>query len=105
MLFIETPVFTELVEAYLSHESYVELQRALILRPNVGDIIPGGGGIRKLRWGLESRGKRGGLRGIYYWCVSEDTFYMLFLYKKNEQEDLTSAQIRSLQRLVKEYLV
>jgi hypothetical protein len=103
MLFIETPVFTELVEAYLSHESYVELQRALILRPIAGPVIPGSGGIRKLRWRTEYGGKRGGLRIIYYWYVSADTFYMLFLYKKNEQEDLTPTQMRSLQRLVKEY--
>lgn len=104
MLFIETPVFTDLVEKHISHDSYVELQRALILRPNAGEIIPGSGGIRKLRWGLASRGKRGGLRILYYWRVDEDTFYMLFLYKKNEQEDLTQAQIKALRRLVEEYL-
>jgi hypothetical protein len=76
----------------------------LILRPDAGAIIPGSGGIRKLRWGSAYGGKRGGLRVIYYWRVSEETFYMLFLYKKNEQEDLTPVQVKSLQRLVREYL-
>ncbi len=104
MLFIETPIFTEVVQAHLSDESYSELQQALILRPDAGNVIPGSGGLRKLRWRTEHGGKRGGLRVIYYWYVGGETFYMVFLYKKNEQEDLTRNQIKVLRRLVEEYL-
>jgi hypothetical protein len=104
MVFIETPVFTELIEDYLSDENYAELQQVLILRPDAGVVIPGSGGLRKLRWKTEHSGKRGGLRIIYYWWVKEDIFFMLFLYKKNEQEDLTPQQIKLLRRLVEEYL-
>ncbi len=104
MLFIETPIFTEVVQEYLSDESYSELQQALILRPDAGNVIPGSGGLRKLRWRTKHEGKRGGLRIIYYWYVSGETFYMVFLYKKNEQEDLTHSQIKVLRRLVEEYL-
>jgi hypothetical protein len=65
-------------------------------------VVPGGGGIRKLRWAAEGRGKRGGLRVIYYWAATEDVCYMLYAYAKNEQGDLTRAQIRVLSRLVRE---
>jgi mRNA-degrading endonuclease RelE of RelBE toxin-antitoxin system len=104
MTFIETPVFTKLVEAYLSQESYIELQQALLFRPETGVVMPRSGGLRKMRWGSGQRGKRGGLRVIYYWDKPHDVFYMLFLYPKSEQEDLTPAQVKRLRDLVREYL-
>ena len=64
--FIETPGFTKLLPQYLSDDEYAELQRVLIKQPEVGDIVPGTGGVRKMRWRLSGRGKRGGLRVIYY---------------------------------------
>lgn len=102
MRFIETPVFTSLVRRHLPDEQYRALQLALLLRPEQGALIRGSGGLRKLRWAPEGRGKRGGLRVIYYWAVEQDVCYMLYLYGKNEQGDLTPTQIRVLGRLVRE---
>ena len=102
MRFVETPVFTAALRRHLPDEEYRSLQLTLVLRPDQGRLIPRGAGLRKLRWKAEGRGKRGGLRVIYYWAVSDDACYMLYLYAKNEQGDLTAAQIRELARLVRE---
>ena len=102
MLFIETPVFTDFVQKALDDDAYRALQVALLLRPEQGALISGSGGLRKVRWGVEGRGKRGGLRVIYFWEKARATCYMLFLYRKNEQGDLASAQVRTLARLVRE---
>lgn len=102
MRFVETPIFTEDVERDLSVEEYRQLQVALLLRPTQGALIRGSGGLRKIRWGRPGMGKRGGLRVIYFWEVSSETFYMLMVYRKNDQEDLTPKQVAILQRLVKE---
>ena len=64
--------------------------------------MPASGGVRKLRWQAVGRGKRGGLRVIYYWAVEEESFYILYLYAKNEQGDLAPAQVRQLAGLVRE---
>jgi hypothetical protein len=104
MLFIETPIFTKLVTDLISDDEYRKLQLALVLRPEAGKIIPGSGGIRKIRWKSGGSGKRGGLRVIYFWDVPEDTIYMLLIYKKSRQEDLTSNQLKTLRNLVKEFL-
>jgi len=102
MRFLETPIFTRAVVEHLSDEDYRALQLALLLRPNVGARIRGSGGLRKIRWSLAGRGKRGGLRVIYYWEETSETFYMLYVYPKNEQEDLTPQQLRMLRGLVRE---
>lgn len=70
--------------------------------PEQGVLIPGGAGLRKLRWGAEGRGKRGGVRTIYYWAVDHDLCYMVYMYAKNEQGDLSPTQIRTLTRVVRE---
>ena len=67
MVFIEAPVFTRLVADYLSDDEYGALQWAPALRPDAGSVIPGSGGVRKLRWAGSGLGKRGGLRVVYYW--------------------------------------
>jgi hypothetical protein len=100
--FVETPVFTGLVSKRLDDDDYRALQITLLLRPEQGALIPGSGGLRKIRWGAEGRGKRGGFRIIYFWHRSSATCYMLFLYQKNEQEDLTGSQVRELGRIVRE---
>lgn len=102
MRFVETPVFTDLVSKRLDDEDYRALQITLLLRPEQGPVIPGSGGLRKIRWSAEGRGKRGGFRIIYFWDKRSSTVYMLFLYQKNEQGDLSAAQIRTLARLVRE---
>lgn len=102
MRFVETHVFTELVCERLGDDTYRALQIALLLRPEQGALIRSSGGLRKVRWGAQGGGKRGGFRIIYYWHKASRTFYMLFLYRKNEQGDLTAAQTRTLARVVRE---
>lgn len=104
MKFIETPIFTRLVTQAMSDDDYRALQEALLRRPAHGDLIEGTGGIRKLRWGSEGRGKRGALRVIYYWHVKAEIFLMLYIYRKNEQKDLTTAQRKLFAKIVREEL-
>ena len=102
MRFVETPVFTRIVDRLLDDDDYRSLQIALMLRPEQGPVIRGGGGLRKVRSARPGGGKSGGLRIIYYWAPSETAFYMLYAYSKNEQDDLTPAQARTLGVLVRE---
>ena len=102
MRFVETPIFTRRLGDHLDDEAYRALQIALLLRPEQGPVIPRSGGLRKVRWAAAGRGKRGGVRVIYYWAPAEAVLYMLYLYAKNEQGDLTTAQVRVLARLVRE---
>ena len=95
-------MFTGLVRKSLDDDEYRALQLTLLLRPEQGPLIPGSGGLRKIRWGKEGRGKRGGLRVIYYWDKRSSMCFMLFLFAKNEQGDLTPSQVRTLARLVRE---
>jgi hypothetical protein len=102
MRFVETPMFTAEITALLTDEEYRALQIALALRPEQGVLIRASGGLRKVRWGAGGRGKRGGIRVVYYWEQAEDLCYMLFAYPKSAQEDLTPAQLRLLRQVVKE---
>jgi mRNA-degrading endonuclease RelE of RelBE toxin-antitoxin system len=104
MIFIETPLFTKLIKNLLPDENYRLLQQTILIRPEVGDLIRGSGGLRKIRWNTPGSGKRGGLRIIYYWDVPEETIYMLLPYKKSKQKDLTAAQLKALRGLIKEGL-
>ena len=102
MRFIETPIFTRAVVAMLKDDEYRLLQLALLERPKRGAVIRSCGGLRKLRWPLPGQGKRGGLRVIYFWDETSETFYLLYVYPKNAQEDLTARQLQVLSRLVRE---
>ena len=104
MRFVETPIFTAAIRSALADEDYRALQIALLLRPEQGPVIPGSGGLRKVRWAGSGRGKRGGLRITYYWHPGTETFYLLYVYAKNAQEDLTPAQLKTLRRLIQEEL-
>ncbi len=101
MRFIETPIFTASVRKHLDDDDYRAPQLALVLRPEQGALIRGGAGLRKLRWGAEGRGKRGRVRTIYYWAVEEEVCFMLFMFAKNEQGDLTAKQLQALASLVR----
>lgn len=79
------------------------LEQAIAFDPAIGDVIPGLGGIRKLRFGLGRKGKRGGGRAIYFLMVSEDTAIMLFAYAKNEQEDLTTQQRKAALEIMRTF--
>ena len=96
MVFIETSLFTRLVSQHFSDDEYAALQAALILHPEAGDLIPGSGGVRKLRWRGSSRGKRGGLRIIYYWRNRAGQVWMLTLYAKNEQTNIPPHILRAI---------
>jgi mRNA-degrading endonuclease RelE of RelBE toxin-antitoxin system len=102
MLVVETPVFTRGVLKLLTDDDYRLLQHELVARPDVGNIIRGSGGLRKVRWAATGRGKRGGVRVIYYWSVDREIILMLLIYGKNEQDDLTAEQLRALKGLVEE---
>ena len=102
-VFIETSIFTKAIERFLPDESYRMLQSVLMLRPDAGSVIRGSGGLRKIRWSLPGSGKRGALRVIYFWSPP-DTIFMLFPYRKTDQEDLTSEQLKLLRKMVKEFL-
>jgi len=102
MVIIETSVFTKQVTKLLTDDEYRELQFVLIQHPDAGQLIIGSGGLRKLRWQIRGRGKRGGARIIYYWEVSEDQLLMLMIYPKSKQTDLTPAQLRILKQIVEE---
>jgi len=105
MVIIETSIFTRRITEMMSDEDYSEMQASIIARPDTGALMRGSGGIRKLRWAASGRGKRGGLRVIYYWAVSQDQILMLYVYPKNEMEDLTSDQLKILRQVVeKEFL-
>ncbi|ANN73244.1 hypothetical protein CAL26_01345 [Bordetella genomosp. 9] len=102
MEFIETPVFTKLITALLSDEEYTGLQKLLIENPERGDLIRGGGGIRKVRYGRQGTGKSGGIRVIYYWLSEDHQIYMLVAYPKSKKDNLTPDEIAVLCELVKE---
>ena len=102
MEFIETPVFTRRIAEILTDDEYRSLQEKLVENPMAGKLIPRGKGLRKYRWALSGRGKRGGARIIYYLYLSDDKIYMLFPYKKSDQGDLTAEQVKLLINYVKE---
>jgi len=103
MMIIETPIFTKLITQIMSDDEYRALQEALIMRPELGVVIKNSGGLRKLRWSLQGRGKSGGVRVIYYWMNADEQLYMLLAYPKNEQENLTDAQLSALRAIVQRW--
>jgi hypothetical protein len=98
--FVETKLFTELVQDYLSDDEYAAMQQFLLVNPEAGDVIPASGGVRKLRWGVAGRGKRGGLRVIYFLRRRNDEVWMLTLYAKNVADNIPSKVLKKIKEAI-----
>lgn len=102
-VFIELPAFERHRGDYLNDDGFRQLQLVLMVNPEAGDVIEGTGGLRKLRFGdsRRSKGKRGGLRVIYYFWSGGPEFWLFTLYDKDEAADLTPKQRALLKERVK----
>ena len=100
--FIETRLFTRLVLEYLSDDEYGALQQALVEDPESGPVIPGSGGVRKLRWAAPGRGTRGGYRIIYYVKRANGVIWMLTMYPKNVAENIPAHILRQIRKEVED---
>jgi len=105
-LFVELPAFERNRSEYLTDEGFRGLQNEMIKTPEAGDLIPGTGGLRKLRHGDTTRGKgkRGGLRIIYFWWEPKRQFWLFTLYDKDELDDLSPKEKAVLKTLLKQEL-
>jgi mRNA-degrading endonuclease RelE of RelBE toxin-antitoxin system len=99
IIFIESAVFTADVKELLSDEEYAALQAHLASRPDAGDLITQTGGLRKIRWSSQGRGKRGGTRVIYYHVVAQAHIRMILIYRKGVKDDLTPREKAVLRKL------
>jgi hypothetical protein len=101
MIFIETSVFTRQVQALLTDDEYADLQRWLVANPEAGDVIKDTGGLRKVRWALDARGKgkRGGVRVICFHVNDKAQIRMLLIYSKGVKDDLSAAEKRVLKAI------
>ncbi|MGP1675834.1 MAG: type II toxin-antitoxin system RelE/ParE family toxin [Burkholderiales bacterium] len=102
MVFVELTPFIAFRAEHWNDEDLRSLQNFLLASPDAGDVIPGGSGLRKLRWSAQGRGKRGGARVIYYRHVPGERIYLIYAYVKSVQTDLTREQIKVLTQLMKD---
>lgn len=100
MVFVETTIFTKRVLELLDDDSYAQLQLQIAAHPESGALIRGSGGMRKIRWAGHGRGKRGGVRVIYYWWSTQDRITMLLIYPKNEQDSLSPHEVKVLRQIL-----
>ena len=96
MIFEEDPEFTERALRLIGDDGIFELQKFLHEQPDAGDMIPGSGGCRKLRWAAKGRGKRGGSRVIYFWVSADDRILLLDIHAKNQSENFSQAKLKEL---------
>jgi len=102
MEFIEATAFTKYIYTYLSEDEYVGLQSFLLQYPEAGQVVPGSGGVRKLRWGMAGKGKRGGVRIIYYFKRQDAEIWLLTIYAKNETTNIPGHILRQIAREINE---
>jgi mRNA-degrading endonuclease RelE of RelBE toxin-antitoxin system len=102
MIIIETKIFTKQITELLDNDEYREFQNYLAADPTKGKVIRGTSSLRKIKWKSKTKGKRGGIRVIYYFVDLKSNILMLFAYTKSEQEDLTPAQIKILNKIIAE---
>ena len=102
MEFIESPAFGRHYREYLNEDEYRQLQDALATNPSAGDVMPGTGGFRKMRWADPRRGKgrRGGLRVIYYYFSVDWQIWLMAIYDKSEMTDLSAAEKKMLREAI-----
>ena len=103
MVIVETSIFTRIIQELLNDENYAEFQITLSQRLDMGDLIPGSGGLRKVRWRISSKCKRGGLRVIYYWLTQDAHILMLYAYTKSRQKDLSKSQLVALREIAERW--
>ena len=101
MVFIETSLFTKLLPRYLDDDEYLALQWYLLEHPHAGDIVRGSGGVRKVRWYLSDKGKRGGIQIIYYWKISADEIWLLTVYAKSERSTIPGHILKQIAQEIK----
>ena len=94
--FIESAVFERVRDVYLDDDEYAELQQFVMENPEAGQMVPGSGGVRKLRWKRKGMGKRGGLRVIYFVRYQPNECWMLTLYAKTKQENIPAHILKQL---------
>ncbi|MEP7359841.1 MAG: type II toxin-antitoxin system RelE/ParE family toxin [Anaerolineales bacterium] len=102
MVFIETSVFTKLLYTYLTDDEYVGLQGFMFKYPEAGDLVPGSGGVRKLRWAMTGKGKSGGVRIIYYFKKRDNEIWMLTIYSKSQVENIPAHILRQIAEEIKD---
>lgn len=94
--FVETPLFTRLVQNLLSDDEYARVQRALMTDPQIGNVVPGSGGVRKMRWRVAGRGKRGGIRLLYFLRLAQGQIWLLTLYAKNMTDTIPAHVLKQI---------
>jgi hypothetical protein len=94
--FIESSIFERILTVYLDDDEYSEFQQFLMQNPEAGELVPGSGGVRKVRWTRPGMGKRGGLRIIYFVRYQPNEFWMLTLYAKAKREDVPGHILKRL---------
>ena len=96
MVFIETSIFTKYLSQYMKDEEYRLFQLYLMDNTDKGDLVKGSGGVRKIRWAINNKGKSGGIRVIYYWKQSANETWLLTLYAKNEKDSIPAHILKQI---------
>ena len=94
--FIEAPAFSKYLYDYLNDDEFLGLQAFLVKYPDTGKVVPGSGGVRKLRWAVSGKGKSGGVRVIYYFKKQDDEIWLLTIYSKSEVENIPAHVLRQI---------